>query len=153
VFEAEAAGFHARVEVPTGQPLFVGTYSISITDPRGNTQTFRSGRNGTVVNLALADLERDGIPEALVVTRSTAAVSSAEAALFVRGPKGLERRSLPALGPDQVAGYVGHDEYAIADGTLWRSFPIYPTADPGTPPSGGTKRFRYDPKSRAWVAP
>lgn len=45
--------------------------------------------------------------------------------------------------PDVTRGYMGHDEFAVGEGSLLRRFPVYREGDNNAAPTGGTRQIRY----------
>jgi hypothetical protein len=82
-------------------------------------------------NLFIADLNRDGRPEAF--------------AYAIADNLQLIPILLQALGSDAVisASYMGHDEFSIVGNSLIRRFPLYQSGDVNAAPKGGTGKLVY----------
>jgi hypothetical protein len=139
----------ALAAVPAGESCAVGTLSLTISGP-GGRQTLHLDRDGALERIWLADLDADGWPEVLVVTRSGGAGGDQAAALVARREGAWRARPLPALAAEHLAGYRGQDAYEIVDAQLIRSYPVYRPQDPRGQPSGGQVRFRYLPREGRW---
>jgi hypothetical protein len=50
-------------------------------------------------------------------------------------------------------GYMGHDEFAVGEGSLLRRFPIYRSGDSNAAPTGGMRQLRYRllPGEAGWI--
>ena len=44
-------------------------------------------------------------------------------------------------------GYMGHDQFAVGEGSLLRRFPIYKAGDANAKPSGKTRQLQYKLKA------
>lgn len=102
--------------------------------------------DGQITRAEVADLNADGSPEVYVYIRS--AGSGSYGTLVAYGAnqrKSLSEIYLPPLGDDAKAaqGYMGHDDFAVVEGTLVRRFPVYRDADSNARPSGGMRQMQY----------
>jgi hypothetical protein len=63
--------------------------------------------------------------------------------------KSLSEIDLPPVSDDAKAaqGYVGHDDFAVVEGTLVRRFPVYKDGDSNAAPSGGVRQMQYTLKA------
>jgi hypothetical protein len=50
-------------------------------------------------------------------------------------------------------GYMGHDQFAVGEGSLLRRFPLYHQADSNNKPSGKTRQLQYKLKAgeAGWI--
>jgi hypothetical protein len=102
--------------------------------------------DGVVTGAEVADLNADGSPEVYVYVTSAGSGSYGSlAAWSANGKKSLSMISLPELAEDPVhgKGYMGHDEFVVAEQYLVRSFPVYKEGDSNAAPSGGTRQLQY----------
>lgn len=111
--------------------------------------------DGVVTGAEAADLNADGSPEIYVyVTSAGSGTYGSLAAWSANTKKSLSAIHLPELAEDPVhgKGYMGHDEFKVAEQYLVRSFPIYKEGDPNAAPSGGTRQLQYKlvPGEAAW---
>jgi hypothetical protein len=121
----------------------------------GITDTVRKEIDGTVVNVACADLDRDSIPEVYVFAQSAGSGSYANLYAF-QIDKGSEQSILlPDLDKRQSAGYLGHDTLWVQDSILVRRFPVYTEGDINASASGGARTLEYvlqrDPHGNLWL--
>jgi len=111
--------------------------------------------DGVVTGAEVADLNADGSPEVYVyVTSAGSGAYGSLAAWSANRKKSLSMISLPELAEDTVhgKGYMGHDEFVMAEQYLVRSFPVYREGDSNAAPSGGTRQLRYklEPGEATW---
>ena len=102
--------------------------------------------DGVVTGAEVADLNADGSPEIYVyVTSAGSGAYGSLAAWSANDKKSLTTIHLPELAEDPVngKGYMGHDEFVVAEQYLVRSFPVYKEGDPNAAPSGGNRQLQY----------
>ncbi|MFD1314043.1 PliI family lysozyme inhibitor of I-type lysozyme [Namhaeicola litoreus] len=102
--------------------------------------------DGAVMNAEIEDLNSDGYPEILIYTTSAGSGSYGNVIAYsVNGGKSISQISFPEIEPDSEAakGYMGHDEFAIAETTLLRRFPIYEEGDSNASPTGNIRQIQY----------
>jgi len=62
---------------------------------------------------------------------------------------------LPPLeqSPEALAGYMGHDQFAVVENRLIRRFPIYQQDDTNAQATGGTRQLQYrlEPGEAGWI--
>jgi hypothetical protein len=109
----------------------------------GQSDTLKEEIDGTVVNAACADLDRDSIPEIYVFAQSAGSGSYANLYGFQFDERGTQPIVLPELDKRHAAGYLGHDTLWTQDTVLVRRFPVYTEGDLNTLASGGTRTFEY----------
>ena len=112
--------------------------------------------NGTVTGAEVADLNADGSPEIYVYVTSAGSGSYGSLVAYsANRRKSLSDIYLPPLTEDQVAskGYMGHDQFAVGEGVLVRSFPVYRATDTNAKPTGGTRELHYKlvPGEAGWT--
>jgi hypothetical protein len=113
---------------------------------KGENAVIEANADGTVTDAEVADLNGDGFPE--IYIHVTSAGSGSYGTLIAYGSnknRSLTEIYLPPLeeDPKAVAGYQGHDEFAVAENALVRRFPIYKKNDTQAQPSGGTRQVQY----------
>jgi hypothetical protein len=111
---------------------------------------------GTVVGAEIADLNLDRSPEIYVYVQSAGSGSYGSLVAFsANRKKSLSDISLPPVADDPKLskGYMGHDEFAVVEGTLVQRFPIYREGDSNAQPSGKTRQLQYKlkPGESGWV--
>lgn len=102
--------------------------------------------DGTVAGAEVADLDRDGVPEIYVYVQSAGSGSYGSVVGYaVNKQRTITPIDMPELSndPKASAGYMGRDRFAIVDGWMVRSFPLYRPQDLNSAPSGGTRQLRY----------
>mgnify|MGYP001820897883 CR=1 FL=1 len=102
--------------------------------------------DGVVTGAEVADLNADGSPEVYVYITSAGSGSYGSlAAWSANNRKSLSDIYLPEIAedPELRQGYMGHDEFAVGEGTLLRRFPLYRENDVNAGPTGGTRQLQY----------
>ena len=149
----ERHGYRVEVAVADDEACSVGTYALVITPPKGKAQRLTEERDGTVQRVWLEDLSGDGRPEIIVQTASAGSGSYGAVALYAdRNHQFRRRRVAPLTGP-QRKGYMGHDQFEVTGGVLFRSFPLYKGADRNAQPTGGMTRLKYSYQRNRWETP
>lgn len=101
---------------------------------------------GQITRAEVADLNADGSPEVYVYVRSAGSGSYGTLVAFSANKrKSLSDIHLPPISDDARAarGYMGHDDFAVVEGTLVRRFPVYQDGDSNAAPSGGMRQMQY----------
>lgn len=109
----------------------------------GIADTVKEEIDGSVVNAACADLDRDSIPEVYVFAQSAGSGSYANLYGFQFDQRGRQSIVLPELDKRLAAGYLGHDTLWVRDTVLVRMFPVYTEGDINASASGGTRTIEY----------
>lgn len=102
--------------------------------------------DGTVTKAEVADLDSDGFPEIYVYVNSAGSGSYGSLVAYaVNQGKSISEINLPNVADDAVngKGYMGHDEFAVVEGSLVQRFPIYSESDTNAAPSGKTRQLQY----------
>jgi hypothetical protein len=160
-----------------GMDLFAGEYmtdsgkslSIEESNPQGvSLSTIHLNSSGFEHNLSeifedidpinqvyVADLDGDGFDEFYIVTVSKGSGSYGTLIAYASNKdKSLSRIHFPDAeeGDKLFTGYMGHDQFQIADGEIIRSFPIYLSSDNNSNPTGGTRQLTYKlfPGEASW---
>ena len=111
--------------------------------------------DGQITRAEVADLNADGSPEVYVYIRSAGSGSYGTLVAYSANKrKSLSDIYLPPVSDDARAaqGYMGHDDFAVVEGTLVRRFPIYKATDTNAAPSGGVRQMQYKlrPGEASW---
>ena len=109
----------------------------------GAADTVKQEIDGTVMNAACADLDRDSIPEVYVFAQSAGSGSYTNLYGFQFDQRGRQSIVLPELDKRLAAGYLGHDTLWVQDTVLVRMFPVYTEGDINASASGGTRTIEY----------
>ena len=102
--------------------------------------------DGTVTGVEVADLNADGSPELYVYVASAGSGSYGSLVAYSANKrKSLSEIYLPPVTDHANAaqGYMGHDEFAVVEGTLVRRFPVYKEGDTNAAPTGGMRQLQY----------
>lgn len=145
-------------------PMEAGSFSIVVsewgvlagTDPEGErVEVSMEAADGTLHKCAFeafgrvtdswcADLDADGTPEVVVITRSSGSGSYGEAWVVKFTHRGLLITQLDEMPAPHGQGYQGHDEFLRGgERRIVRTFPIYRDGDANASPSGGTRMIVY----------
>jgi len=98
---------------------------------------------GTVTRIETGDINVDGSPEIYIYAQDGEGTNLI--AYSANQKKSLSQIFLPDLKGDEknVAGYRGHDEFAVVENSLCRRFPIYPEDEAETKPAGKMRQLQY----------
>jgi hypothetical protein len=102
--------------------------------------------DGSVAGAEVGDLDGNGLPEVYVFISSAGSGSYGDVVAYsVNSDDELQAIALAPLedDPQNLEGYMGHDNFTLTSKTLIRSFPIYRKNDPNSSPSGGKRQIRY----------
>ena len=105
---------------------------------------------GTVSNIEVDDINTDGSPELMIYITSSGSGSYGTAIGFSgNNNKSMSEITIPRIvdNPKTNKGYMGHDEFALVEGTLAQRFPIYKEGDTNSKPTGGTRQIQYKLKN------
>lgn len=106
--------------------------------------------DGSVTGAEVVDLDANGFPEIYVYVSSAGSGSYGSLVAYAANQKkSLTEIFLPNLEEDKVnsKGYMGHDQFAVGEGSLLRRFPIYKAGDANAKPSGKTRQLQYKLKA------
>ncbi|HWS00067.1 MAG TPA: PliI family lysozyme inhibitor of I-type lysozyme [Prolixibacteraceae bacterium] len=101
---------------------------------------------GTATETEIADLNGDGFPEILVFTTSAGSGSYGDVIGYsVNNGKSMSRISFPSLAdnPEASKGYMGHDQFRVAENRLFRQFRTYKPGDVNATPTGKIRQIQY----------
>ena len=105
---------------------------------------------GTVSNIEVDDINTDGSPELMIYITSSGSGSYGTAIGFSgNNNKSMSEITIPRIvdNPKTNKGYMGHDEFALVEGTLVQRFPTYKEGDTNSKPTGGTRQIQYKLKN------
>jgi hypothetical protein len=98
----------------------------------------------------LTDMNNDGFDELVIVTTAQGSGSYGEVDIFTTvDDKALLKVDTPSVTEDDTKkgalfeGYMGHDLFMVASGTLMRQFPLYTASSTNSTPTGQTKTIFY----------
>jgi len=111
--------------------------------------------DGSVTNAEIADLDVNGFPEVYAYVNSAGSGSYGSLVGYaVNKGKSMTEIYLPPIADDKKhnAGYMGHDEFAVFEGTFVQRFPIYRAGDANAAPTGKTRQLQYKlkPDEAGW---
>ena len=133
-----------QVESPNDSSI--NQVTVRAEGPEGPIGQMEAEADGTITNVEIEDLNADGHPEIYIYVTSAGSGSygSLIAYAFNRN-KSLSQIYLPSIQDDPAIskGYMGHDEFAVGEGTFLRRFPIYKDGDSNAQPTGGTRQIQY----------
>ena len=112
--------------------------------------------DGSVADAEIADLDSNGFPEVYIYVTSAGSGSYGSLVGYaVNKGKSVSDIYLPPVSGDlkHSKGYMGHDEFAVVEGTLVQRFPIYKNTDTNAQPTGKTRQLQYKlkPGEAGWV--
>lgn len=135
--------------------------SINQVIVRANTSEGSLGQmeaeaDGTITGVEVEDLNVDGFPEIYVYVTSAGSGSYGSLIAYASNRnKSLSEIYLPSIEDDSaiVKGYMGHDEFAVGEGTFMRRFPVYLEGDTNAAATGGTRQLQYklEPGEAGWI--
>lgn len=152
--EFDLQGVHFVVEASSNGSI--NTLSIIPSGLKGSNDAITREIDGTVTNAEVNDLNADGSPEIYVFTQSAGSGSYGTVIGYaVNDGKSLSEIYFPSVAddPKNSAGYMGHDEFYTAEGTLAQRFPIYNSGDTNATPTGKSRQLQYKLKAgeAGWV--
>lgn len=104
----------------------------------------------SITGVEICDLNNDSNPELLVFLQSTGSGSYGSVLAYtVYNGKSSGSVYMPDITQDKALseGYMGHDSFAVRDGKLIRSFPVYVENDSNAAPTGGNREIVYTLKA------
>ena len=152
VFELQGISFH----VICPNQSSINQLEIIPTGLEVDNTVIKREIDGAVTGAEVADLNGDGSPEIYTYINSAGSGSYGSLVAYVaNNKKSLSEITLPPLLDDKEnsRGYMGHDEFAVVEIYLVRSFPIYVKGDTNANPTGGTRQLQYKLKQgeASWV--
>ena len=106
--------------------------------------------DGSVTGAEVEDLDANGFPEIYVYITSAGSGSYGSLVAYAANQKkSLTEIFLPDMGEDKAnkKGYMGHDQFAVGEGSLLRRFPLYKDGDSNAQPTGKTRQLQYKLKA------
>jgi hypothetical protein len=112
--------------------------------------------DGSVTKVEVGDLDANGFPEIYVYVQGAGSGSYGSLVAYAANKKkSLSPVFLPDLTEDKVnsKGYMGHDAFALVEGTFVRRFPLYNEGDSNSKPTGQTRQLQYKLKAgeAGWI--
>ncbi len=117
--------------------------------PKGlqlDNSPFSHDIEGLVAEAEVADINADRSPEIYVYVREPGANAAMSLVAYsANKKKSLSSITLPPLAenPKAALGYAGHDDLAVVEGVLLRSFPLVELKGASPKPSGKTRQIQY----------
>ena len=133
-------------EVQASAGSSINQLSIKPKDLASGNEELVDELDGSAYGAELADLDGNGWPEIYVYVASAGSGSYGSLVAYaVNAGKSLTPIYLPSMedSPETVAGYMGHDEFAVVENRLIRRFPVYQEGDTNAAASGGTRQLQY----------
>ncbi|MEI7572166.1 MAG: hypothetical protein WCJ52_03460 [Phenylobacterium sp.] len=134
----------------------INTLQIVPTGLSQQTAPITSEIEGTVSGAEIDDLDANGFPEIYIYVTSAGSGSYGSLVGYaVNKGKSVTPIYLPPVAdsPTLSKGYMGHDEFAVVEGTLIQRFPIYREGDANARPTGKIRQLQYKLKAgeAGWV--
>lgn len=134
----------------------LNTLTITPSGLEGKNEPLVLEIEGSVTNAEVEDLDANGFPEIYVYVRGAGSGSYGSLIAYAcNQKKSLTPIFLPDLMEDKVnaKGYMGHDQFAVGEGSLLRRFPLYHQADSNNKPSGKNRQLQYKLKAgeAGWI--
>jgi hypothetical protein len=131
-------GRELRITVPAG--LEEGaTYGTVVLSRPGGPGPNELERDGSLESLHVADLDADGVEDALLTIRNGGSGSYVQMFVLLSGsPEAYVPRELPAQSAPGVDGYCGHDRVRVRDGVVERRVATFRDAGQASDPGVGT---------------
>lgn len=152
VLELNGIGFRVSCANDSSLPMLV----ITPSGLEGDNAPISREVDGTVTGAEVADLDADGSPEIYVYVQSAGSGSYGSVVAYAANKrKSLSEIYLPPVADDpQLAlGYMGHDEFAVVEGSFVQRFPLYAEGDTNSAPSGKMRQLQYKlvPGEAGWL--
>ena len=107
---------------------------------------FKTRVDGAVMGAEVSDLDGNRFPELYVYSTSDGSGSFGRVYAWQFLPERKADITLPNWLPSPAQGYMGHDSLWVADGILWRRYPVYLAGDANAESSGGYRLMQYQLK-------
>jgi hypothetical protein len=137
-------GVTFQVESPNDSS--VNPVTVRAETPEGKLAPIEAEADGTITGVEVEDLNADGYPEIYVYVTSAGSGSCGSLIAYASNRnRSLSDIYLPPLEDDPEAskGYMGHDTFAVGEGTFVRRFPVYREGDTNAAPTGGNRQIQY----------
>ena len=153
--------YEAQVTVKDSEDCSIGHYQLTIKTPNGSVFRFNDERDGVIKQMWVEPLNGSGSkqPSIILLLRSVGSGNYADIKVYM--PDKNNRYVLKSIArlPSDVKGYEGDDDYFVAGGIIYRSFPCYKpkgsramrVKDTASCPNGGVDSFKYDFKRNQWI--
>lgn len=153
VLSAQAEPFFAQLvlqdvtfQVESPNEGSINRVVVRAEGPEGLLGPMEAEADGTIAGVEVEDLNADGYPEIYVYVTSAGSGSYGSLIAYASNRnRSLSEIYLPTLedDPGVTRGYMGHDQFAVGEGTLLRRFPLYREGDKNAEPTGGTRQIQY----------
>ncbi len=150
---ADNVGFDQRLElqgigfgVSSPNAATANSVTVTTTGLEIDNSPWESPADGDVVGAEVGDLDANGSPEIYVYVRSRDPDARGSLVGYAANyRKSLSAIYLPPLSDDPaaVAGYRGHDEFALVERSLARRFPLYAGDGDAAVPTAKTRHLQY----------
>lgn len=145
-FFARMVAQEVTFEVESPNEGAINLVTIRAETPDGVLPPMEVEADGSVTGVEVDDLNADGFPEVYVYVASAGSGSYGSLVAYASNRnRSLSAIYLPPIEDDSelAEGYMGHDSFAVGEGTLIRRFPVYRPGDTNAAPSGGTRQIQY----------
>lgn len=145
VFHKELTFQNISFDINTLWMDTIQTLTIQIEGLEKNDQNIDLEIDGMVVNAEIEDLNSDGYPEILIYTVSSGSENYGNVIGYsVTNEKSISPIYFPEISqnPRINKGYMGHDNFAIVEANLNRSFQLFTKGDSALP-TGYIRQIRY----------
>ena len=145
-----------RFDVSSPNDSSLSKLTIKPSGLKGENSVITQEVDGTVTGAEVADLDANGFPEIYVYITSAGSGSYGSLVAYASNKnKSLTEIHLPPVADNPAAskGYMGHDEFAVVEGTFVQSFPTYLDVDTNAKPSGKMRQLQYKlkPGEAGWL--
>ena len=150
--ESRLGDLLVRVTEGNKENASVGSYTLALY--RGDSDPdFIAGlvrpRDGGISQVWITQLDKGKKPEIIVWRTSAGSGAYGEVDLFrFTGGKLVQLESPKEI---KLKGYMGHDEFKLKQGKLYRFVPIYNESDCNATPTGGRTKLMLDFKNMEWI--
>lgn len=151
--EQKLGRYTVRYAEGPGENDSIGSYAIHVYGHGGEnwiTGVVRP-RNGGLGNLWLTRGQTQAELRIWVWLVSAGSGRYGKLDLLVFDGKAIQHRHLPMPSPKYIRGYMGHDDYSVTNGVVYRQFPLYRPGDCNARPSGGTRCLAMRVAGGSWV--
>ncbi len=151
--ETEPQGFFKELTYATYSFRVTATDSSSnntlVIEPQGQeiiNDLLSHQVDGKVIGAEVTDLNGDQFPELIIyITAAGSGSYGSVIAYSSNNGKSMSQAFLEDIMETKIAkiGYMGHDQFLIADGKLTRRFQTYKDGDPNASPTGPIRQIQY----------
>ncbi len=153
--------YHKLLEVAPGQYYDIlswgrgaadtGSFLILHSDSSGKKYTTTTGDfTGKIIDVYNADMDTDGNPEILIVTKTKDTINYTNIYAFEFYNNSVQKLEFPKLSASKT-NYRGNDNFYIQEGKLIREFPSYTGTGKNAKLTGGKYKFEYGLSDNAFT--